>query len=176
MENINEIEIIVEEQDVNFNRFISVDTRDLTLAEDNLDELSPSFVTQRVVRGKASKGGGVTAVILVNNKRTGDALNFVRARLNQTSAVTSSIPLSTREAWDRYVTAGGSQNYMAAVDADGYLAAAVQLPPQPGAGVGVDPEPRHVDRRRHGLVEGLAVRGLLRGDEDDGPGPEGGEA
>jgi len=124
------------DEDVNFNRFISVDTRELNFADDNLDELSPSYVTERIIRGKMSKGGGVYVVALVNEKSTNDAIDFVNGRVEGISKVKGSIPLSVKEAWDRLSSKftlsvrGISRqraSYIAEVNPDGTFEIPIQL-------------------------------------------------
>lgn len=56
---------------------VTVDSRNLVLERTNLDDLSPSYVMQRVVKGKVNKADA-KVIVFVNNKTTSDALDFIK--------------------------------------------------------------------------------------------------
>jgi len=80
------------------NYVIFVDTKDLVLDKHNIDDLTPSYIPIRTVRGKTKPGA--TVIVIVNNKTTDDALEKLRAiGVNATAGAPGfSVPFGLQEA------------------------------------------------------------------------------
>ncbi len=100
---------------------ILVDKQPLRLEDENIDDLDPSTVIHRTVRGKTKPGANV--VVFVNNKTTNEALTFLKGLK---AATNIGIPLLSRTQFADTLR-GKSFNYMTAADTNGYFEVEIEL-------------------------------------------------